>query len=153
ESGRLVFTSSGGPTLDVPAYAAPQHVSKMTQPASVAFSGGFGHLPLSGLDTEDFDPTPNTTTAPVFSTVDAMELQGVSGVLPKCASGAFPPGCTNGSADQSADLKAVGVTSDVPVFTEQGDTTPYADGALAYIGVVTQQPWRTPSDLNEYDVM
>jgi subtilisin family serine protease len=150
ESGRLVFTAGGAPTLQVPAYAAPRHVSTMATSPSVAFdSAGHGHLPLTGADVEQ----PGTATAAtVFSTVDAMELQGVSGVLPACAGGALPPGCTQSSADQAADLKAVGVTSDVPVYGEAG-VDPYAGGAFAYFGVVTQRPWHTPSDLNEYDVM
>ena len=153
ESGRLVFTSSGGPTLDVPAYAAPREVATMTAPAAVGFSSiGIGNLPLSGLDVEE--PSNSSTVAPVFSTVDSMELQGVSGVLPACAGGATPPGCTDNSADRAADLRAVGGTSDVPWMVESG-ADPYDANApaLASFGIVTQQPWRTPSDVNEYDVM
>jgi subtilisin family serine protease len=151
ESGRLVFTSSGGPTLDVPAYAAPRHVGTMTSPKTVAFANGLGGIPLTGNDVFDLG---SGNTATVASTVDAMELQGVSGVLPACAGGALPPGCVGGSADKAADLAAVGVTSDIPVYTEMG-ADPYdsSSAAFAYIGIVTQQPWRTPSELNEYDVM
>jgi hypothetical protein len=82
-----------------------------------------------------------------------MELQAVSGVLPVCAGGALPPGCTQGSADRAADLNAIGVTSDFPVYNEAGVDPFGPNPALAYIGIVTQQPWRTPSDMNEYDVM
>jgi subtilisin family serine protease len=157
ESGRLVFTS-GGSTLDVAAYAAPRHVATMTAPKTVAFNGsGLGSLPLSGTDVFDLG---TGATATVASSLDAMELQGVSGALPACAAGKLPPGCVNGSADKAADLKAIGVTSDIPVYDEAGADPYNGTGsdvfefpALAYFGVATQQSWRTPSDPNEYDVM
>jgi hypothetical protein len=66
------------------------------------------------------------------------------------------------SADRAADLAEVGVTSDVPVYTEQGQDAyngsgvsndPFEFPALADIGIATQQMWRTPSDIDEYDVM
>jgi subtilisin family serine protease len=161
ESGRIVFTSSGGPTLRVPAYAAPRHVSAITGPRFVQFnSSGLSLLPQVGPTVEDAPAV--APAANVLASVDAMELQGVSGVLPACTGGALPPGCTQNSADRAADLKAVGVTSDVPVYEEQGQDAYNGSGvtndvfefpALAYIGIATQQQWRTPSDMNEYDVM
>jgi len=151
ESGRLVFTSGGEPTLEVPAYAAPRHVAVMSSPSSVKFVNGVGSLPLSGSDVEDQG---SGNTATVFSVVDDMELQGVSGALLPCTGGAVPPGCTRNSADRAADLEMVGATSDVPWQAEVGaDPFDPNNFALANFGVVTMQPWSTPSDLNEYDVM
>jgi subtilisin family serine protease len=161
ESGRIVFTSSGGPTLRVPAYAAPRHVSAITAPRFVRYdSSAPVLLPLLGPTVDDGGA--NAPAANVVASVDAMELQGLSGVLPACAGGALPPGCTQNSADRAADLKAVGATTDVPVYEEQGQDAyngsgapndPFEFPALAYVGIATQQPWRTPSDMNEYDVM
>ena len=151
ESGRLVFTPSSGPALEVPAYAAPRHVAAMAASKTVAFNaGGAGTVSLTGTDVEDVG---SGTASDVFSTLDSMELQGVSGTLPACA-GTLPPGCVQNSADRAADLAAVGATSDIPWMVEDGDD-PYDPGfpAFGYVGIVTQQPWRSPSELDEYDVM
>lgn len=155
-SGRIVF-DNGTQTLRVPVYAAPRHVSTMHTPPTLALSNGKANLALSG---DGFEDSQSGTTPDVSSVIDAFELQGVSGVLPACAGG-VPPGCTNGSADMAADLRAVGAASDIPVYNEfaqdpydpTSNSPDFAFPALGYIGIATQHPWRTPSDIDEYDVM
>jgi hypothetical protein len=119
----------------------------MTQPSSFSLSGGpvqTGLLPLSGQQVDQgFGKTL------VQSTVAGFELQATSGLVPNC-SVAVMSGCVNFPDERQADLKYLGVTSDAPQLTRNGQN-PLTDGN-AYFAISTQGAWRTPTGSVEYDI-
>jgi subtilisin family serine protease len=145
-SGNVVFTGDG-PDLRVPAYAAPRPASAMTQPSSMAFSGGpvqSALLPLSGTRVNQ-----GTGDEAVQSTVAGFELQATSGLAPNC-SATVQSACVNFPDERSADLKYVGVTSDAVQLSSIGQD-PLSDG-FAYFSITTQGRWRTPASEQEFDI-
>jgi subtilisin family serine protease len=147
-SGLVDFTATGGgPDLRVPAYVAPRPASEMTQADSLTLPAGDlqeAPLPLTG---QPIDQGAGSET--VQSIVAGFELQAKSGPAPTCG-GPVTDGCVNFGDERSADLKAVGATSDAPQLVANGQD-PLADG-LVYFAINTQGRWRTASSAQEFDI-
>ncbi|RNM13030.1 peptidase S8 [Nocardioides pocheonensis] len=147
-SGIVELTSAGLPSLRVPVYAAPRPASTMTQPATLTLPAGTmqqARLPLTG---HPVDQGSGATT--IQSTVAGFELQATSGPAPDCG-GLVTSGCVNFPDERSADLARVGVTSDAPQLTANGDN-PLTDGGMAYFAINTQGRWRTAASAQEFDI-
>lgn len=147
-SGLVEFTAtSGGPDLRVPAYVAPRPASDMTQADSLTLPSGDVQqavLPLTGQSVDQ-----GSGSAAVQSLVAGFELQATSGLAPQCDD-EVTSGCVNFPDERSADLKAVGATSDAAQLVGNGDD-PLQDGYV-YFAVNTQGRWRTPASAQEFDV-
>jgi subtilisin family serine protease len=147
-SGRVLFTSSGRPTLRVPVYAAPRPAATMTQPSSLELQTGKvqkASLPLSGEAISQ-----GTGLNSIASIVAGFELQATSVALPSC-SGSLTTGCIHAGDELAADLKYVGTTSNAPELDAVGQN-PLGESGLVYFAITTQGPWRTPVSANEYDI-
>ncbi|GAA1337869.1 S8 family peptidase [Saccharothrix algeriensis] len=127
-SGRVLL-ESGGTTLRVPVYAAPEPVADVRAEPVPPGGGPVAELRLRGrfLDQGDGDET-------YRSRVGAFQLQGTSDPLPDCGDG-VRTGCAVNDSAKGGDLRYVGVASTAPVDR--------SDGALLAFGVVTWHDWVT----------
>lgn len=128
ESGHVTLTPTNGPRLRVPVYAAPRPVATMSAVGTtfeLNGSGGAGQITLQGegLHTGSAFPTD------IVSLISPFELQATS-----------PDEATSAGVRNRADLKAVGVNSDLA-----------AQGVLAstsiFFGVATHAAWTTPNEI------
>lgn len=146
-SGLVLLTPDSGVQLRVPAYVAPRPASTMTQPDSLTLPAGDVQEALLPLSGHEVDQGSGTTT--VQSLVAGFELQAKSGLAPDCG-GDVTSGCVNFPDERSADLKAVGATSDAPQLTANGQDA--LDDGYAYVAINTQGRWRTAASSQEFDV-
>jgi subtilisin family serine protease len=147
-SGLVNFTAtSGGPDLRVSAYVAPRPASDMTQAGSLTLPAGDVQEALLPLTGQPVNQGGGSET--VQSIVAGFELQAKSGPAPTCG-GPVTDGCVNFSDERSADLKAVGATSDAPQLVANGQD-PLTDG-FVYFAINTQGRWRTASSSQEFDI-
>jgi hypothetical protein len=147
-SGLVLFTSStGAPTLRVPAYAAPRPASTMSQAAKVRLPRGAIQRAFLKLSGHRVDQGSGDTT--VDSIVAGFELQAVSGKAPHCSK-KVTRNCINFSDERSSDLRYVGSTSSAPQVRRIGGN-PLRTG-FVYFSITTQGPWRSASGLNSFRI-
>lgn len=126
-SGRVLVTPTGQEALRVPVYGAAKPVSTTT----AAVAGGRIRISGPGIDQ-------GSGKTSYRSLLSVMDLGRTSGVLPGCAAGELPVGCTSLRSEKAGDIKAVGAgaTSDWLWFglATHGDwanighvLTPYVD--------------------------
>ena len=148
-SGLLLVTPAGGRALRVPVSAAPRPASSITGGTVVAVNGPgsavTGTLTLHGGGV-------NNSSGPAYqsqtSQVSALQLSAISPALPPCTVGG-PSICVPTADARSADIHYVGFTSDAGHYANP--LSPASD-ALAYFGIAAWAPWRTASDISEFDV-
>ncbi|HPC84383.1 MAG TPA: S8 family serine peptidase [Thermoanaerobaculaceae bacterium] len=126
-AGVVTVTPAGGTPIVVPYHAAPRPASAMT--GASASDAGLVQIDLSGLGAATGSEFPDD----VVPLVSAFELAHTSPDEP--ASG--------GRADM-ADLRWVGVASDVPAQAAAGKGL--ADSRV-YFAVATQREWATPAEV------
>ena len=155
-SGQLTITPGGGAALHVPLYAAPRPVSAMSAPDRVLIRHHHGSFLLRGRGVDNSDLRQRVGDALEVSKLDAFELQGTSGRIPKC-SATRKTHCITFPDQRAADLAAVGFASDVPGLLAHhlaNSTAGAVDrhNAFGYFGIATHGPWQTEAGVQEFDV-
>lgn len=135
ESGLVTLTPTGGAGngLRVPVHAIVRAASQMSGPSSIAFSGATDsiEIELSGQGILHPDAIPTATR----SIVTAFELAASSPLAP--LNPKFDP-----KISRNADLKYVGISTDVAAVLSEGGTV--NDSAL-YFAIATHGDWSTPN--------
>ncbi|MDB5059571.1 MAG: putative in family peptidase, partial [Chloroflexi bacterium] len=135
-AGYLVLTPTSGPTLRVPVYAVPRPASAMAAASNTLTFSSPADTKSIGLAGQGVN-TLGIAANPVgeLSLVATLELQQTLVADPSVT-----------GLDRTAELKAVGVTSNVKATTGIADPN-----SELYFGVATYAPWTTPNSV-EYDV-
>ncbi len=150
--GLVTITGAGGP-VSVAVYAAPRPASQMAAaPLALVGSTGNTALPLQGKPLLQGSSSVADTDPTLYAgSVSALMLQGQSKQLPAC-SAKVTTACAPFPDERAADLRYVGVASDIPYTRDAFNREPDADNGYAYFGVSTWGAWRTPASYSEFDV-
>lgn len=153
-SGRVeVVTSGVAGAARVPLYVAPRPASTIKSPVAVGVSGSSvqtGTMTSTGSDVYQGGDLGDPTN--YASAVSAFELQGTSPRRPDC-SPTVVIACTPFADDRAGDLRYVGFATDAQSIGADNPFAPAdANATMAYFGISTWGPWRTPASYAEYDV-